>query len=92
MSDIKNRKVEVHLSFFKPSGKFSHDETYTATYETIVQCRDCDTHVVYMSTVFDDLRERARNRQLPCVNQGTWNGYIFVNCDNGYPGLIDLTK
>lgn len=88
MTATKERRVfEITLWYFKPGGKFYAEGKAEWEFEDIghegkhyPQC--------YMYEVVDHVRGlRERREPMPGLI-GSWDGFILVNCEHGYPCLI----
>jgi len=80
---VETREVEIHLTYFKDSGKYYTDAKVTWN------CEMCNgIQVVYMPAVCGRVRGmQERKEQLPGLS-GSWSGLILVECENGVPCLL----
>lgn len=80
------KKFKFHITYFKPSGKF-----YTSATEER-EIRVCEnTEVPYMNDYCSrirGLRDSQGQEGLPGLSGSGWDGFILVNCEEGYPCLI----
>ncbi len=69
---------KVHLTYFKPSGKYYSEGEYTTALE-------------HSFDIYPQVGNMKKG-EFPGLNESTlWGGYILVVPDNGVPALIDLT-
>lgn len=69
---------KVHLTYFKPSGKYYGEGEYTTALE-------------YSYDIYPEVRNMKKG-DFPGLSESVlWNGYILVRPENGVPALIDLT-
>lgn len=84
---MKN-KFKIIVTYFKENGKFYTDTTFEHKFKVVSGGDSC-----YMYDVVDhvkQLRDADGPRQLPGLSekgQG-WDGYILVDCIDGFPCLI----
>lgn len=76
----------IEVQYFKTSGKFYTSESYVGRYQNVSE--DVTLRQCYMTEVCDDLRERNRQGKLPGLQSGKWDGFIYVDCEEGFPCLI----
>lgn len=76
---------KVYLTYFTSTGKYYGEGDFTKEFSNIgsEQRRSC-----YMIEVFDYVRGLKKERQLPGLESGTWDGPILVDCEDGWPELI----
>ena len=81
------RKFTFDVWYFKPSGKFYASGKFNL--ET-ANCGTSEHPIAYMHTAVDYLEElRASGNPMPGL-MGSWkNGCIVVNCEDGFPVLIN---
>jgi len=77
-------KFEINITYFKPSGKFYSIEYHSGEFEHINDIPD----VIYMNDVVDWIKQSREQGILPGLKSGKWEGYILVECLQGYPCLI----
>lgn len=79
-------EFKIIVMYFKENGKLYVKDTYTKHYE---DCGQPGHPCCYMHAVTDDIQQMRKEGTLPGLASGCWNdGFIFVDCDAGYPVLI----
>ena len=75
-----NRTFSIRIVYFKPSGTFYTESTFTV--EDVGISITCD-----MTAVARSIRQCRKLKDLPGL-AGGWEGPILIDCDDGYPVLI----
>ena len=73
--------MKVKLTYFKKSGKYYTEAEYDSEYKTREDW-----------LVFQEVSLFQRDRKLPGLSSGTWNGYVLVSPLYGVPALLDFTS
>lgn len=88
MSTVEMARSEFvfKISYFKLSGKY-----YTETeYKAII--RKTETGVAYMPDIAAKIRgirdSRAQDDPLPGLCGNGWEGFILIECEEGFPVLV----
>lgn len=81
------RDVAFKLIYFRNTGKYYFDG------EEVYNCRICDnSDVVYMYDYISHIRGLRRNQSqgscLPGLCSLWLDGYVLINCENGFPHLL----
>lgn len=77
----------IKLTYFKESGKFYTNAQFEGIFERI---GDHGQPIIgpYMNDVVEQVRGYIKDKTLPGLQSGSWDGPILVDCDLGYPCLI----
>ena len=68
---------KVHLTYFKPSGKYYSEGEYTTALE-------------YSFDIYPQVRNMKKG-EFPGLNESSlWAGYILVVPDNGVPAKVEV--
>lgn len=81
---LKKKEFEIKVSYFKPSGKYHIHTTFKKEFETI----NCDPYTVSMQSVVEHIKGIKSPQTLPGLITSNWDGFILVDCEQGYPCLI----
>ena len=87
---MKTKKFTFKLTYFKPTGKFYSNDSFEA------EVRVCEgTTIPYMPDIVAKVRgwrDTRGQRALPGLSGEGWDGFILVDCEDGYPCLIKPNK
>lgn len=83
----RTKKFTFIITYFKPSGKYYLDT------KVEWECRLCGEHsgVPYMNDIvlkIRGLRDYGGQSALPGIQGSGWEGFILVDCNEGFPCLI----
>jgi hypothetical protein len=73
--------VEIHITYFKDTGKFYTAAVYPMEVELI------NGTIVPMFKVSQHLKQLRQQSQLPGL-VGGWDSFILIDAENGYPCLM----
>jgi hypothetical protein len=77
----------IKLTYFKTSGKYYTSATFSRKFRTCLN----DTETPYMNDVASHvrgLRDSGGQDAMPGLSGEGWEGYILIECDEGFPVLI----
>lgn len=83
----EKRKVEIHVEYYKVSGKFYTDTKFTKEFTCIFN-EDGSISTVYMPEVSEYIKDLREHQCLPGLTGGPWSGPIRITTEKGYPCLI----
>lgn len=76
---MSRKEFLVTIQYFKPSGKF-----YTSE-KAWIEAEYLNERSAYMIEIVTAIKTM---KQLPGLQSGSWDGPIYLNCEEGYPCLI----
>ena len=83
---MDKRKFRIEIEYFKESGKYYSSDSFEREFENC--CDNPDHPICYMNKVCDYVRELNKIGPMPGLS-GRWlDGYIRVDCKEGFPCLI----
>ncbi len=83
MSQRQQVKVLLKITYFKRTGKYYTDATDDFTVD------ECEGGTPAMYQLSDNIKAIRDSGDIPLPGLcGGWDGFILIDCDNGYPCLI----
>lgn len=78
------RDFTLEITYFKSNGKYYSETSLTSKFSTLQSRPEC----IYMYEATDFLKVCRQKKTLPGLSEGGWDGFILVNCKEGFPCLI----
>lgn len=73
------------VRYFKLSGKLYTDGVFDLETNN---CGDDQHPIAYMYDAVDWVRRARTDSSLPGLQSGRWEGFMLVDCEEGYPCLV----
>lgn len=82
----EKRMFTILVTYFKANGKYYTDATFQREFRTVNDGKGVDMHDV--TAYIRGERDSGGQEALPGLSGEGWDGFILVDCKQGYPCLI----